>query len=51
MTPFWIIKDKIINFMLVTQYRHGAYQMERLYKRSTEFASARIWAHIKRRPH
>ena len=25
MTPFWMIRDRIINFIFVTQYRYSVY--------------------------
>jgi len=41
MTPFWMIKDRIINFILATQYRYSVYKVKQVFKKRTEFASAR----------
>ena len=41
MTPFWMIRDKIISFILVTQYRYGVYKVKQVFKEKTKFASAR----------
>ena len=41
MTPFWMIRDRIINFIFVTQYRYSVYKVKQVFKKKTEFASAR----------
>ena len=41
MTPFWMIRDRIINFILVTQYRYSVYKVKQVFKEKTEFASAK----------
>ena len=41
MTPFWMIRDRIINFILVTQYRYSVYKVKQVFKKKTEFTSAK----------
>ena len=41
MTPFWMIRDRIINFILVTKYRYSVYKVKQVFKEKTEFASAK----------
>ena len=41
MTPFWMIRDRIINFIMVTQYRYSVYKVKQVFKEKTEFASAK----------
>ena len=50
MTPFWMIKDKIISFILLTQYRYSVYKVKQVFKEKTEFASAKkmdSWDYIR----
>ena len=41
MTPFWMIRDKIISFILVAQYRYSVYKVKQVFKEKTESASAK----------
>ena len=48
MTPFWMIRDRIISFIFVTQYRYSVYKVKQVFKEKTEFASAKTmdnWAY------
>ena len=49
MTPFWMIRDRVINFIFVTQYRYNVYKVKQVFKEKTKFTSARKmddWYHI-----
>ena len=41
MIPFWTIRDRIINFIFVTQYRYSVYKVKQVFKKKTEFTSAK----------
>ena len=41
MTPFWMIRDRIISFIFVTQYRYSVYKVKQVFKEKTEFTSAK----------
>ncbi len=42
MNSYLTIKDKIINFILLIQYRYSVYKVKQVFKEKTKFASGKI---------